>query len=463
MERARLSAARHKKHWILEEASERVGVDVNTLHKWEKGKAVPRASNIQRLCEVYGCSAEALGFEVEMLQPSGVVLSSESTRTTSEPLPFFNSDPTMRLLRLARVSRPYREMQCEFRAILEDTAMNTDPMSRRDAICRLALFPLITWNLSPLFVNLSHAAEDILTGCKAGIIACWELRKGKELSAVAGALSSYIPTLKHIATTAPSTRNRKEAADLLAQCFLLKAVLSWNVATPTDGIYYAQEAETYSKSVEQPLLQVLALRMQAASLCYANQWDQALHTAQQAKHVLDTTSKELIPPLAHSYVYAGLATYQAYHGQKQDALTSLKKAHATFFEQPTTETVPLWIDHSIGNLLLNDGLAHVHLGLYREAADSFDQIRVDHTNDVTIPLGCRVEALIEQATVEVSRDDQPRDMDKCIALWTQGIEGAKSLQSNKEFNNALMAHTAMRAAWPSEPRIKELRAYITHW
>src|SRR5579883_1066084 len=104
----------------------------------------------------YDCSAAALGFEVET-QQSDVVLSSESTRTTSAPLPFLNSDPTMRLLRLAHASRPYREMQGEFRAILEDTAMNTDPMSRRDAICRLALFPLITWNLSPRFVNLSHA------------------------------------------------------------------------------------------------------------------------------------------------------------------------------------------------------------------------------------------------------------------------------------------------------------------
>src|SRR5437660_608108 len=276
MERAPLSQARHKKHWTLEEASERIGVDVNTLHKWEKGKATPRAYNIQRLCEVYGCSAEALGLEGEM-QQSSAVLSPESTGITSDPLPFLNSDPTMRLLRLARASRPYREMRREFNAILEDTAMHTDPMSRRDAICRLALFPLVTWNLSPRFVNCSHAAEDILTGCKAGIIACWELLKGKELSAVSGAISSYIPTLKHIATTASSTRNRKEAAELLIQCLLLKARLAWHLESTQDAILYTQEIEQYSQLVDSPMLfQVFALRTQAAAYYNANHWKQAL-------------------------------------------------------------------------------------------------------------------------------------------------------------------------------------------
>ena len=167
--------------------------------------------------------------------------------------------------------------------------------------------------------------------------------------------------------------------------------------------------------------------------------------------------KELIPPIAHSYVYAGLATYQAYHGQKQDALTSLKKAHATFFEQPSTEKVPLWIDHCIGNLLLNDGLTHTHLGMYAGAIASFEQLQADHANDMTIPLTCRIEALIEQITTEVSRDDQPRDMEKCIALWTQAIESTKTLQGTKHFRDALVVHTAMRAAWPGEMRIKKLR------
>lgn len=63
----------------------------------------------------------------------------------------------------------------------------------------------------------------------------------------------------------------------------------------------------------------------------------------------------------------------------------------------------------------------------------------------------------------MSRDDQARDMDRAIALWTQGIEGAKAMQSNKHYTDALVAYTAMKAAWPGESRIKELREYTTHW
>src|SRR5581483_11732295 len=467
MERARLSAARTERGWSQEYVASALGVDRVTVQRWEQHRTTPQPYHLERLCKLFGKTAVALGLVEEQLVVEQHI--TESEEATDDAYASFRASHG--LLRLWHIvcnwpvsNARYHELQEALLLELEDNnSMTQDaPMSRRETLRLLAATPIELCGLSAVKVVMRRPTEEILMQCAAGITACWDLKKGKDLAFISDTVEKYLPTLKEIARVAPTLQS-KAAAELLAQCFLLKAALSWNIATPADGIHYAQQAETYSKSVEQPLLQVLALRMQAASLCYTNQWEQALHIAQQAKYVLDTTSKELIPPLAHSYVYAGLATYQAYHGQKQDALTSLKKAHATFFEQPVTETVPLWIDHSVGNLLLNDGLTHAHLGLYREAVDSFDQIQVDHANDMTIPLGCRVEAFIEQTAVEVSRDDQPRDMDKCMALWIQGIEGAKALQSNKKFNDALMAHTAMRAAWPSEPRIKELRAYITHW
>lgn len=164
-----------------------------------------------------------------------------------------------------------------------------------------------------------------------------------------------------------------------------------------------------------------------------------------------------------SYVYAGLATYQSYNGQKEDALLSLKKAHTTFFTRSTPETVPIWVDHSIGNLLDNSGLTHFHLGLYKEAIDSFTQIHEHYAYDTTIPMSCRVTTLIEQVMVEVSRDDKPRDMEQCLDLWMKGIDGTKTLQSKQRFNEALIAHAAMCAAWPGEKRIKDLREYVVHW
>jgi hypothetical protein len=164
-----------------------------------------------------------------------------------------------------------------------------------------------------------------------------------------------------------------------------------------------------------------------------------------------------------SYVYAGLATYQAYHGRKADALLSLKKAHTTFFEQSAGEMVPILIDHHVGNLLVNDGETHMHLGMYSDALDSLKQIDQQYAQDATVSLTSRHNALTNQIMAEVNRDDQPRDMQWCIGRWEQAIEGAKMLQSNQRFNAVVQAYIAMRAAWPAEQRVRDLRELIVHW
>jgi hypothetical protein len=118
---------------------------------------------------------------------------------------------------------------------------------------------------------------------------------------------------------------------------------------------------------------------------------------------------------------------------------------------------------SFGNLLLNDGETHLYLGLYSEASAAFAKVHEQHAHDTTISATCFVATLTDGAMAEVSRDDQPRDMERCIDLWTRGMEGARTLQSTLRFNESIRVYTAMRAAWPGEARIKELRDLIVHW
>ena len=49
-----LKAARVNAEMSQREAAERIGVDVSTVLKWEKGKTSPKALQLQKLCEVYG-------------------------------------------------------------------------------------------------------------------------------------------------------------------------------------------------------------------------------------------------------------------------------------------------------------------------------------------------------------------------------------------------------------------------
>ena len=56
-----------------------------------------------------------------------------------------------------------------------------------------------------------------------------------------------------------------------------------------------------------------------------------------------------------------------------------------------------------------------------------------------------------------------RDMEKTIYLWKAGIEGAKMLQSETNFSEALTIFEFMKVVWPGERRIIELHDLTEHW
>jgi transcriptional regulator with XRE-family HTH domain len=468
-ERPQLIVARERLHLSQEEVGRKLGVSKSTVYRWEKKGDVPQPYHIRQLCELYAMSARDLGFP-EFTDDVQTITDNDTAQELGDDiLDAFRRQHVMRRIEIRIWDWPRRDaryhlLQIAILAELKDDGNTMDlVMSRRDVLRSLALIPIDWSKLSAQEAIFKRPVEDILVQCAAGIVACWELRKGDELAFTDQTVSKYIPTLKAIARTAPHAQ-RKAAADLLVQCLLLKSTLAWNISTTGTALSYAQEAEAYCATAENSLLHIAALRLKAAAFWYNNQWQQALHAAEQAKYLLEERDrKEPIPQLAHSYVYAGLATYQAYHGRKEDALLSLQKAHITFFAQSDDEMIPLWIDHSVGNLFLNDGSTHAHLGLYGGAIDALGLIDTRYRDDPAIPLGCRVEAVLDQVTAEMSRDDGGRDMQHCITLWKKGIQGAKRLQSNKKFNDAIQAYRTMQAVWPGEKQVKDLREYIVHW
>src|SRR5579885_184876 len=261
MERARLLAARMAKGWSQEYVASRLNVDRITVQRWEQNRTTPQTYHLERLCQLFGKTALELGLIEErlvMAQPAH-----EQEETTEDAYTSFRSAHFwLRLWHLVcnwpTSNVRYHELQEALLLELEDyhRMSREESMSRRDALRFLAAMPIEICGLSAVNVVIKRPIEEILTQCAAGITACWELKKGKDLVFISDAVAKYLTTLKEIARVAPTVQS-KAAADLLAQCFLLKASLSWNVATPADGIRYAQQAETYSKMVEQPLLQVI--------------------------------------------------------------------------------------------------------------------------------------------------------------------------------------------------------------
>ncbi len=367
----------------------------------------------------------------------------------------------------------HHELQTLLMQATEDhKKVNFNPdhlITRRDAFHFLALLPLEIAGLSALGSKPKASPEEILTQCAAGVMGCWYMVRGhkvftdyivrsKELAAASDAVSAYIPVLTEIADSS-STQHSKAASDLLVQCFLLKASIARDIKGTNEGIYYTHQAEKYSSNATNPMLRVLALRTLSSVYAYTNHWGLALQTAEEAQQIVEDAEKEregTILYFVQSYLYSGLATYQGRMGQVQNALTSIGKAHEAL-ERSKKEMKPIWVDHSPVNLLLNDGVAQLHLGLFAEAIASFEK-----TNE--LPRGGigDAEILINEVMAEVQREDQ-RDMEWCMNRWTRGITKAVALQSDQWYNEACTAYMAMRAAWPTEQRIKELRDHIVHW
>jgi transcriptional regulator with XRE-family HTH domain len=467
MERTKLIAARLRRHWTIAQAAEHLRVGVNTVIRWEKGQRRPFAYNVQRICEVYQAAAWELDLEnAHHPDAPEVPANIEEQEAAADALKaLVRDDLSLRLLKIVwrwpRSNTRYGELQAHIIQKTEDyttvNQKNDHSINRRDALRLLALLPIEMCGLSALGPVLKYPAEEILTHCAAGITACWYLRQGKELALASSAVTSYIPTLKSI-TTSSSASQRTAAADLLVQCFLLKSYLAHHVDGSNEAIYYAQQAEKYGEMVGNTTHQILALRTLASVHDYANHNKLALQVAEKAQYLLEHAQGIYIPKLVHSYVYAGIATYQAHNGRKEQAFTTLNKAHSTFFSQAVDEQVPIWVNHSHANLLLNDGMTHFHLGSQKEALKAFAQIQ----NLEQDAIG-RIEVLVDEVMSEVNRDDKARDMEWCINHWTKGIEGAKALQSEQRFQEALLAYAAMRAAWPGEKAIKDLRELIVHW
>jgi hypothetical protein len=191
-----------------------------------------------------------------------------------------------------------------------------------------------------------------------------------------------------------------------------------------------------------------------------------MYTAIKAKTMMEAANKgktaedASISSFVQSFVHIGLANYQAHCGKEQEALTSIRRAEEAFqMAISSNETIPTWIDHSEGALLLNGGLAYYHLDNQTAAIASFTQIdTLAYVAEIQ-----RTESFTDQVMAEVNRSDKSRDMEFCIENWQKGLQGAIAMRSQQAFTEARTAYTVMRAVWPGESRIKKLGEQLKHW
>lgn len=471
-----LIAARESRHLSQFEAAELVNVGLGTYQRWESGRSRPQPQHMRQLYEVFNTlpdhRAETPLNEtvsnpspVASVEGTPIIVSKEEI---DEPQAFITTHMTAYLWSLAFKEHPVCEKQDIIRqAIKEFDTMNTSnknyQITRREALCSLATLPLITFGLATPGKTVQPLQYgSVLAQCTASLEACWQLYQDGDASDTTLAfksVSKYLSVLQGIIRD--SSHYRKEATDLAARYSLLKTLLGWICANPTETLQYAKDAVALCKETGDISLQLSAYSKLAWGYFYNKQYIPALRTAQQAEGLLvqyyGLPNVQPLHPVVQGGTYSTLALMLARNGQSPDAALG-KTAEI----DPGNEAYAL-MSSKRSTLLLEAGWTYCYYNDQKKVMQTLEQ-RIDpETLSLKIPQSMmgRVETINIMALSSLKTKD--RDIERTIHFWVAGIEGAKTLQNQQRFNEALTTYEFMEMVWPGDARIKDLRDYIIHW
>ena len=455
--RLKLIEARAHKDWTLHEAAQWIGCAPNTLNRWELGIMNPSAYYRTRLCIAYEMTKVELGLEDESFPAA-------SDGVASGAFERLRADFTMYLMALAlgEYDTCWQVQDVLIEAIEEVTMHTNDEVlqQQREALQRLAMLPVLNRGQRP--------AEEILNACAAGLTACGYLALGKreDMQLVASMLAAYLPLLQAI--TINSSKQQKAAAALLSQSLQIKSKIGYHLEGVKQATTYAEYAVQWAKKSQHKAMLIMAQR----ELLGAYEWASLQHRAEaftiveETQHLMESKQGVRVKPMIQSWVYTGLAKYQALNKQENTMKASLEKAEETFFASPDA-TVPVYIPHSHARLMRHKAISYAYLGQQDKALQLFADV-VDLNGDpftAKLPMAERtyLAVLSEAMFSSLKVPNAKKDKDLSIALWIKVIEKSLELHSETYFNESMIAFQIMEGIWSDDARVLGLRDALVHW
>ncbi len=499
-----LIRARERLHLSQMEAAEQVKVGLATYQRWETGQRKPQPHNMRQLVQVFGALLDDVMTDLLITAPAGeetdgnrsapcdtgamersaaapivnpepldatvIPQAPEATDDTlepegiDEPRAFIASHMITHLWHLGCMEHPTcDDKRCQIRQAIEEfDRMNSTnknyQISRREALCSLATLPMITLGLTLPGKTLEPKRYgDFIAHCAASLEACYELSLSNQASDIALAFKSaskYLPILETIAHNA--SQYRQEALDLATRYALLKTILGWHHRGFTETIQYARHAVTLSKEAGDVSFQLSAYSKLAWAYFYDKKYKLALETAQEAQFLLERSST-LLPPCIQAGTYSTLALMQVKNGKPIDL--ALGKASEI---DPGDESYA-FMEFTRSDQPEEIGLIYTSQGDQLKAMEWLEKLIDPVTLTEKIPKSLRGRISVINSMAQASLKTKNRDMEKTVHFWTAAIEGARTLQSEWGFNEAVTTYELMDVVWPGEPRIQELRDLIQHW
>jgi transcriptional regulator with XRE-family HTH domain len=464
--RTKLVAARASKHWTLCQASDKIGCAANTLSRWELGTLDPSPYYRQRLCLIYEKSADELGLEEAIAR-------SLHSSIDGAAQAYVDANPTARLLSQISLSdvAPV-EVQRLLENIIEEY-INSDYEQKglngyQEVIHIVAMNPII----SHLHENLSRSIASALNQYAAAITACNYLRNSsyEDINLVSTLITTYIPALRTIAGNAP--RQQKTTLELLAQALQMKAIVASMLEGMEQGIVYGEEALKCARESGNQTLLAILLRSQFADyefglVEYPERRRKAHRVIEEIYSLLQQKHGPAIPPLIQSWLYTGLAKYQALCHQKSETAYSINMAEEKFIVSSETERSPRNINYSHSYMLRHRAITYAYQGRQDKCFEFFGEQLVDVHNAFAPKLPMvprnRLGILSEMTFATLYVPHTLKDKELSIALWKTHVEETKRLRDETYYAEARVAYQVMRGIWSDDEEILALRDLLVRW
>lgn len=453
--KSKLQAARNRKMWTMEELAEQVGVDVQTIYRWESGLQRPRAYALRKLLAVFGVSAEELGLGSVSGQRSPSPLSGETVLEERTPGALAHQGMPLSA-QSASVLRLTPEQAVVLLPLLkEGESMAYDPRKRQtlkhlayaiEGFLAVSAAPAALLDGLSLLPGSSAKAIDETTidHFHTMVTLCWRLLKGNELLAVAYLLPTFLPELEVLAQS-PS-RQQHVLAESAAQGNILAGLSATLQLDHVASEAYCKKAIAWSRVAGDRTLEAAALKHLAVKYFDLKYPRKTLQTYQEVLPFIEAVS-----PLMQSRTYLGLAAAYAQMNQEQDALRYLGMAQESFPLLPEDDPSFAYADCGPSSLNHYGGLIYLDLGQPQKAWETFAGIEA-LKHQIVIPERTILEIENCQAEAAVAQ----RDLELASSHIQSGVAGAQRLNSERRFADVFAVYKEMRLVWPHEPQVKAL-------
>lgn len=407
-----LRRERELKGWSQQVLAERVGTNEQTVTRWESGSHRPNKHFQAQLCQLFGKSAEELGF---------------IGHTTAK-----EDSVSLQRLSSASLIKGGNDLQG-----ISTGITNVPPWTE-------------LW------------ADDLLTIYARGIAACQDLYYNGNPHRV----EALLPLYSHQTTLLAQQTGalQRSAARLASQAYQLAC----EVATDRENFGAArqagQQAFIYAQIAGDTNLQVTALisiatlswHLSSAQPCFIRKHSKdALQAYEQAVSLLDKN----VTPLLKGRTYAGLAEVYALRGQFQEAMQAMGLAYEHFPMKPEDDPAYCYLRSSRYSLyVFGDAQSRLLLRQPKEAEKALLAIQKE-TNDPEIEPITKVDLLYYQAEAQI----QQGEIEPGVTLLTEAATLARNLGSRLYFNKLAASYHQLKEQWPKEHVVTALEEVFQPW